>query len=89
MINARTLVSICASSVLLAGCGLAETTATELAVMGDGIDSPSANKTYYRVVAVDAEGNRSATTPVLVPSDHQAPTVPIRMSVPTNSPTPR
>ena len=38
---------------------IAETTATELAVMGDGIESPSANKTYYRVVAVDAQGKRS------------------------------
>jgi hypothetical protein len=45
---------------------LAETTATELAVMGDEIESPSANKTYYRVVAVDAQGKRSG------PSDYAA-----------------
>jgi hypothetical protein len=32
--------------------------------MGDGIDSPSANKTYYRVVVVDAQGKRSG------PSDY-------------------
>jgi hypothetical protein len=43
---------------------IAETTATELAVMGDGIESPSANKTFYRVVAVDAQGKRSG------PSDY-------------------
>ena len=38
---------------------IAETTATELAVMGDGIESLNANKTYYRVVAVDDQGRRS------------------------------
>ena len=43
---------------------IAETTATELAVMGDGVESPGANKTYYRVVAVDAQGKRSG------PSDY-------------------
>jgi hypothetical protein len=43
---------------------LGETTASELAVMGDGIESPGANKTYYRVVAVDAQGKRSG------PSDY-------------------
>ena len=43
---------------------IAETTATELAVMGDGIESPNANKTYYRVVAVDSQGKRSG------PSDY-------------------
>jgi len=43
---------------------IAETTATELAVMGDGIASPDANKTYYRVVAVDTQGKRSG------PSDY-------------------
>jgi hypothetical protein len=43
---------------------IAETTATELAVMGDGIESPNANQTYYRVVAVDAPGKRSG------PSDY-------------------
>ena len=43
---------------------IAETTATELAVMGDGIESQSANKTYYRVVAVDAQDKRSG------PSDY-------------------
>jgi hypothetical protein len=43
---------------------IAETAGTELAVMGDEIESPSANKTYYRVVAVDSQGKRSG------PSDY-------------------
>src|SRR4029077_19703292 len=43
---------------------IAETTATELVVMGLGIESPSANKTYYRVVAVDSQGKQSG------PSDY-------------------
>src|SRR4029077_11722173 len=43
---------------------IAETTAAELAVMGDGIASQSANKTYYRVVAVDSQGKQSG------PSDY-------------------
>ena len=43
---------------------VAETTATELAVMGGDVSSPAANKTYYRVVAVDEQGKRSG------PSDY-------------------
>jgi hypothetical protein len=43
---------------------VAETAATELAVLGDGVGSPNTNRTYYRVVAVDAEGKRSG------PSDY-------------------
>jgi hypothetical protein len=43
---------------------IAETTATELAVLGDDVASPNANQTYYRVVAVDAHGKRSG------PSDY-------------------
>ncbi len=43
---------------------IAETTSPSLAVMGDNIESPSANKTYYRVVAVDAQEKRSG------PSDY-------------------
>jgi len=43
---------------------ITETTATELAVMGDGIELQSANKTYYRVVAVDTQGKQSG------PSDY-------------------
>jgi hypothetical protein len=45
---------------------IAETAATELAVLGDDLESPSANQTYYRVVAVDAAGKRSG------PSDYAA-----------------
>jgi len=41
-----------------------ETTATELAVMGSDVDLPAANKTYYRVAAVDEQGKRSG------PSDY-------------------
>ena len=43
---------------------IAETTAAELVVMGDGIESQSANKTYYRVAAVSSQGKRSG------PSDY-------------------
>jgi len=43
---------------------IAETTATELAVLGPQVDLPAANKTYYRVVAVDGQGKRSG------PSDY-------------------
>ena len=38
---------------------IAETTATEMAVMGPEIELPAANKTYYRVVAMDDQGKRS------------------------------
>ena len=38
---------------------MAETTGTELVVVGEGLDLPNANKAYYRVVAVDAKGKRS------------------------------
>jgi hypothetical protein len=38
---------------------IAETTATELVVLGRDITLPAANKTFYRVVAVDAQGKRS------------------------------
>jgi len=43
---------------------IAETSATELAVLGGDVDLPAANKTYCRVVAVDEQGNRSG------PSDY-------------------
>jgi hypothetical protein len=43
---------------------IAETTAAQLAVLGPGADSPAANKTHYRVVAVDDRGKRSG------PSDY-------------------
>jgi hypothetical protein len=38
---------------------IAEVSATELAVNGAGVALPAANKTYYRVVAVDDQGKRS------------------------------
>ncbi len=41
---------------------IAETAAAELAVLGPRVDLPAANKTYYRVVAVDAKGNRSGAS---------------------------
>lgn len=41
---------------------IAQTDATELAVLGEGVDLPAANKTYYRVVAVDEKGKRSGTS---------------------------
>jgi D-amino peptidase len=43
---------------------IAETTATNLAIMGRDVTLPGANKTYYRVVAVDEQGKRSG------PSDY-------------------
>jgi len=55
---------------------VAETTATELAVMGREIDLPAANKTYYRVVAVDDQGKRSG------PSDYATGPRPIIYSKP-------
>ncbi|MCI0360363.1 MAG: hypothetical protein L0211_17950 [Planctomycetaceae bacterium] len=45
---------------------LAETSATELAALGEGVALAGANKAYYRVVAVDEKGNRSG------PSDYAA-----------------
>jgi len=45
---------------------LAETNATELAVVGAGVELSGANKAYYRVVAVDEKDNRSG------PSDYAA-----------------
>jgi len=55
---------------------VAETTATELAVMGREVDLPAANKTYYRVVAVDNQGKRSG------PSDYATGPRPIIYSKP-------
>ncbi|MBI4659291.1 MAG: putative Ig domain-containing protein [Verrucomicrobia bacterium] len=43
---------------------IAETSGTELAVMGREVGLPAANKTYYRVVALDERGKRSG------PSDY-------------------
>ncbi len=55
---------------------IAETTATELAVIGNQVDLPNATKTYYRVVAVDQEGKRSG------PSDYATAPRPIIYSKP-------
>ena len=55
---------------------IAETAATELAVIGHQVDLPDATKTYYRVVAVDQEGKRSG------PSDYATAPRPIIYSKP-------
>jgi len=36
-----------------------ETADTALVVVGEGLDLPNANRAYYRIVAVDEQGNRS------------------------------
>jgi hypothetical protein len=43
---------------------ISQTDAAELAVIGEGVELPAANKTYYRVVAIDEKGKRSG------PSDY-------------------
>jgi hypothetical protein len=48
------------------GNRVTETDATELVVLGTGIDLPNANKAFYRVVAIDDQGTRSG------PSDYAA-----------------
>jgi hypothetical protein len=55
---------------------IAETTAAELAVLGADVDLSAANKTYYRVVAVDEEGKRSG------PSDYAVAPRPVVYSKP-------
>jgi hypothetical protein len=55
---------------------IAETTATKLAVLGSDVNVPAANKTYYRVVAIDEQGNRSG------PSDYAVAPRPIIYSKP-------
>jgi hypothetical protein len=59
-----------------AGSFLAETSATELAVVGSSVDLLHANRAYYRVVAVDEAGKRSG------PSDYVAAPRPIIYSRP-------
>jgi hypothetical protein len=56
---------------------IAQTTATELAVLGREVDLPAANKTYYRVVAVDEHGKRSG------PSDYATAPRPVIYGKPT------
>jgi hypothetical protein len=41
---------------------VAETTQTELTVLGRGLTHPLANSSFYRVVAVDAQGQRSGAS---------------------------
>jgi hypothetical protein len=55
---------------------LAETSATEMAVVGSGVQLVGANKAYFRVVAIDAAGKRSG------PSDYVEPPRPIVYSRP-------
>ena len=55
---------------------IAETTATEMTVLGGRSGPPAANKTYYRVVAVDRQGKRSG------PSDYAAAPHPVIFSQP-------
>ena len=55
---------------------IADTTAQELQVMGPDVDLATANKTYYRVVAVDEHGKRSG------PSDYAAAPRPVIYSKP-------
>jgi hypothetical protein len=55
---------------------LAKTSATEMAVMGSGVELTDGNKVFYRVVAVDEKGKRSG------PSDYSAAPRPLIYSQP-------
>jgi hypothetical protein len=55
---------------------VAETSNTELVVLGASVDLPNANKAFYRVVAVDDRGKRSG------PSDYAAAARPFIYSKP-------
>jgi hypothetical protein len=58
---------------------VAETSNTELVVLGAGVDLPNANKSFYRVVAVDDKGKRSG------PSDYAAVARPFVFSKPPDT----
>jgi hypothetical protein len=58
---------------------LAEISATELTVVGAGAEHAGANKPYYRVVAVDKQGNRSG------PSDYAAAPRPVIYTTPVTA----
>ncbi len=58
---------------------IAETAATELPLLGPGVSLPTANKAYYRVVAVDAQGKRSG------PSDYASAPRPVIYSAPATT----
>lgn len=60
---------------------IAETSATELTVIGREVDLPSANKAHYRVVAVDEHGKRSG------PSDYATGPRPVIYSRPVTTAT--
>jgi hypothetical protein len=55
---------------------LAQTSSTQLAVLGNGVQLPEANHSYYRVVAVDEKGKRSG------PSDYALAPRPVIYSAP-------
>jgi hypothetical protein len=58
---------------------VAETSDTELVVLGAGVDLPNANRAFYRVVAVDDKGKRSG------PSDYAAAVRPFIYSKPPDA----
>jgi hypothetical protein len=58
---------------------VAETSGTELVVLGAGVDLPNANKAFYRVVAVDDRAQRSG------PSDYAAAARPFICSTPPHA----
>jgi hypothetical protein len=58
---------------------VAETSKTELVVLGAGVDLPNANKSFYRVVAIDDKGKRSG------PSDYAAVARPFIFSKPPDA----
>jgi hypothetical protein len=64
---------------LAPGNFVAETSNSELVVLGAGVDLPNANKAFYRVVAVDAKGKRSG------PSDYAAAVRPFIFSKPPDA----
>ena len=57
---------------------IAETATTQLAVLGPEVKLPTANKSYYRVVALDARGHRSG------PSDYASAPRPTIYSTPVS-----
>jgi hypothetical protein len=65
--------------VLAPGNFVAETSKTELVVLGAGVDLPNANRAFYRVVAVDARRQRSG------PSDYAAAVRPFIYSKPSQA----
>jgi hypothetical protein len=72
-------VTVGISEAVPSRCGgnlMAETSATELVVIGPDVGLPNANRAYYRVVAVDSEGRRSG------PSDYAESPRPVFVSEP-------